>query len=463
MTDQICSRCRIRTRERKKGRGTNCKSRIIRLKMAQQSPRNNCVNSQEPATTARISHFFLPKRTGDRSNVTKKNATISNVTALNKSVCEELCEWEKPVGLMSEYAIEIDDGDEDKCESNGDGYENHSEKSLSGGASGALTQMAIRSIDCLENKAPTPQHLGNSSKSSSERKPPSTDNYCFGRGGKSKEIKIPSRLEEGIIVDLDDRINASVNAGKSLKNEDGALCTNQFSSFAFALGGAESSFFDLKSPCMKRKDVIPEQERSEQNRLKSSNSSTRAKIQKRELTPEVVPIVDLPLEKRMAICSKWQSFSDPEAELTVRRFQTLVAARLHARAREPVVRAAMHALRTHFASSFSTDKVNIESSGGDRKSSGKSNDGGGLCVDTVAKADPEELASIISSIHFANVKARQIVQAAKEIKLRFKGEVPETNNVLQQITGIGPKLADILSVCNSSSSYSSQQEKGSQF
>ena len=84
--------------------------------MAQQSPRNNCVNSQEPATTARISHFFLPKRTGDRSNVTKKNATISNVTALNKSVCEELCEWGKPVGLMSEYAIEIDDGDEDRLD-----------------------------------------------------------------------------------------------------------------------------------------------------------------------------------------------------------------------------------------------------------------------------------------------------------------------------------------------------------
>ena len=118
----------------------------------------------------------------------------------------------------------------------------------------------------------------------------------------------------------------------------------------------------------------------------------------------------------------------------------LVAARLHAQSREPTVRAAMENLRKYFGEK--EDAV----------------DGGALNVKNLSRADPKEIAKQIPSILFANVKAEHIVKAAKEVCSRFGGIVPQGTHGLKEITGIGPKLADILAFANSHKAYAQNKE-----
>jgi len=141
---------------------------------------------------------------------------------------------------------------------------------------------------------------------------------------------------------------------------------------------------------------------------------------------EWVKLKDLPAEKQQRVAKKWQSMADPDASLEVRRFQVLVAARLHARCQEPSVRKAMASLR----------EALVE-----------------LSVDEVSEADPEGLAQLITNLQFYNAKAKQIVKAAQEIKSRFGGVVPEDEHSLLQITGIGKIFADLLAFVNTRSAY----------
>lgn len=123
---------------------------------------------------------------------------------------------------------------------------------------------------------------------------------------------------------------------------------------------------------------------------------------------------------------KWHMFSNlNDPTLENKRFQILVAARLHARAHEQVVHRAMKVLLNLFES--------------ENKS---------FCVKEMSEADPEKIANAIPFVHFANSKASQIVKAAKEIHCQFDGNVPESKTDLKKITGIGVKLAHILSVVN---------------
>jgi endonuclease-3 len=71
-----------------------------------------------------------------------------------------------------------------------------------------------------------------------------------------------------------------------------------------------------------------------------------------------------------------------------------------------------------------------------------------ITVEEMAKSNPEELASHISSLQFYNVKAKQIVLAAQEIMSRHGGIVPEDECSLLQITGIGKTFADLLAFVN---------------
>jgi endonuclease III len=131
---------------------------------------------------------------------------------------------------------------------------------------------------------------------------------------------------------------------------------------------------------------------------------------------------DLSVEEQTRIVQKWHSMVvDSTAPLEVRRYQVLLAARLHARCQEPTVRKAMKSMKDAMPA---------------------------LTVDEVAKCDPEVLANLISNLQFYNVKARQVVQAACEIKSRFRGEVPEDQFSLTQITGIGKCFADLLAFVN---------------
>ena len=130
----------------------------------------------------------------------------------------------------------------------------------------------------------------------------------------------------------------------------------------------------------------------------------------------------LSAEEQDKITKKWHSLADPDAPLEVRRYQVLLAARLHARCQEPTVRKAMTALREAMPD--------------------------GVTVETMAAVDPEVLATCISNLQFYNVKAQQVVKAAQEIQTRFGGKVPEDEWSLSQITGIGKCFADLLAFVN---------------
>ena len=80
----------------------------------------------------------------------------------------------------------------------------------------------------------------------------------------------------------------------------------------------------------------------------------------------------------------------------------------------------------------------------------------GLTVHSLASSNPEtEIAPLLSSVLFGNTKANQIVQAAKDVLSKFGGKVPESMTCLKEITGIGPKLAEILYVVNRVDLYAS--------
>jgi endonuclease III len=135
---------------------------------------------------------------------------------------------------------------------------------------------------------------------------------------------------------------------------------------------------------------------------------------------------DLVCEEQIRITKKWHSLADPNASLEVRRFQVLVATRLHARCQESSVRKAMNAL-------------------------------GGLVgdftVDSIAEADPQILAKCITNVQYYNAKAQQIVKAAREIKTQYGGEVPEDEVSLLKITGVGKVFADLLAFVNTRAAY----------
>jgi endonuclease III len=164
---------------------------------------------------------------------------------------------------------------------------------------------------------------------------------------------------------------------------------------------------------------------------KTNKTSAKSKPYKKvpDKKDSYVKLKDISAEEQDRITKKWHSMADSVAPLEVRRFQVLVAARLHARCQEPTVRKAMKSLQEAFKeSSFS--------------------------VDEVAKADPEVLAHYITNLQFYNVKAKQIVKAANEIKAQFQGMVPEDEHSLLQITGVGKVFADLLAFVNTRAAHS---------
>jgi HhH-GPD superfamily base excision DNA repair protein len=144
-----------------------------------------------------------------------------------------------------------------------------------------------------------------------------------------------------------------------------------------------------------------------------------------------VRMKNLSKEEQERITRKWHSLADPTAPLEVRRYQVLLAARLHARCQEPTVRKAMEALQEAMPE--------------------------GVTIQTMAAVDPEVLATHISNLQFYNVKAQQVVKAAQEIQTRFGGKVPEDEWSLSQITGIGKCFADLLAFVNTREKHN---EKG---
>lgn len=150
-------------------------------------------------------------------------------------------------------------------------------------------------------------------------------------------------------------------------------------------------------------------------------------------------------EHRQELIKKWHSFSDATAPIEERRFQVLIAARIHARCQEPIVHKAMQRLREYFAKREQTIDGTSQS----------------LSAQCLSQCDPEnDIAPLLSSVLFGNVKAQHIVQAAQDVLSKFRGQVPESMCSLQDITGIGPKLSQILNIVNKRDTYKGEGTSG---
>ena len=234
-------------------------------------------------------------------------------------------------------------------------------------------------------------------------------------------------------------ISTEVSAEANTAGPTATDAMNPFASFAFGSGIAtplvQSKKRPLPTPAASRVESKNTHESKKANPQQKDTKKRRRATKNKCDNDDYVPVRQLPVEQQEEIRTKWQSLGDPNEPLEVRRFQVLVAARLHAQSREPTTRAAMDNLRKYFS----------EQEGGVG--------GGTLNAKTLSKADPKEIAKQIPSILFANVKAEHLVKAAKEVCSRFGGNVPQTQHGLKELTGIGPKLADILAFANSHRAY----------
>ena len=274
---------------------------------------------------------------------------------------------------------------------------------------------------------------------------------------KESDAKVDAARDVVDNGDADDECNAEIRGEHETNTETNADeinaipttsstdVLNPFASFAFGSGDAPPA--GQRNDSLKRPvstvDAPTKERSTEKNGGKTKTQGKQKDNKKRRRTSaknkcdsnDYVPVCQLPKEQQDEIRAKWQSLGDPNESLEIRRFQVLVASRLHAQSREPIVRAAMDNLRTYFGKK--EDAV----------------DGGALNAKNLSRADPKEIAKQIPSILFANVKAEHIVKAAKEVCSRFGGIVPQGTHGLKEITGIGPKLADILAFANSHKAY----------
>ena len=182
--------------------------------------------------------------------------------------------------------------------------------------------------------------------------------------------------------------------------------------------------------------IIQETTKKKRKKISSKNNDDKKAF---------VSIHDLSMEEKMKIKDKWHSYADPNADIETHRFQILIAARLHTQSHDKTVHQTMLKLRTHFGNydEICSKIENIQAPSKELNSCQMKQRE--LCIDTLSKADPEVIAKILSSVLFANSKSRQIIKAAKDIKSRFGGRIPESKHGLNEITGIGPRLSDLLS------------------
>ena len=198
------------------------------------------------------------------------------------------------------------------------------------------------------------------------------------------------------------------------------------------------------------------------NKSKSTKKLTTKKkrvIQSKKEKADI-PFEQMTTEEKQRCFNKWHSFADKNAPLETRRFQIMIAARLHCQAHESVVRTTMSSLKEFVTSApitvmkVKSDNTNVVVVDNHDNDNGNHDIDTNIVTDTnsisfldaesLSSADPNEIAKVISSVLFANVKAKQIVKAAYEIKTRFRGVVPESEHGLKMITGVGPKLAGVL-------------------
>ncbi len=237
--------------------------------------------------------------------------------------------------------------------------------------------------------------------------------------------------------------------------------TNPFLQFAHDLGNPESSYITetvasstvRKAPYTKVNISGSRKETQKVPKSKGASTSSDASVNNKKRKRTFSKVDESEFSKKtseeLSECrKKWQSFADHDAPLEIRRFQVLIAARVHCQAHDQTVRKVMAALRDHFRKPDQNMGVGNGSKCGDCSDQYQF-----LSPETLRSADEAEVSKIISSVLFANVKSKQIIQAAREIKYQFGGKVPESKASLKSIIGIGPKLAELLHHVNSYNAY----------
>lgn len=203
------------------------------------------------------------------------------------------------------------------------------------------------------------------------------------------------------------------------------VSSNPFAKFAFSAPGSLQS----STPKWVRPPEMDPKPQLHKRKPKHNDSSKNKKPkQGGSCDKQFIPVKDLSPDEQARVRTKWHGLADPSAPLETKRFQVMVASRLHARCQESVVRKCMDSLR----------------------------ESGVLASpQALSETDPRVLVSSMKSLQYHNVKAQHLVKASKQLIENFGGRVPERHADLMTITGIGPVMADLLSTVNTRASYES--------
>ena len=238
----------------------------------------------------------------------------------------------------------------------------------------------------------------------------------------SSSTKDPFQSTTTILPQQDD--SSIQNDHDKIKEESSSSSSksNPFAQFAFT-GCASIPAPPPTRNVILAKRPVPNSHESSSNSNPVSKPAKKPKQTKKDCK-EFIRMKDYSVEEQERIRQKWLRLATDDTSTTTlqdRRFQMLLAARLHARVQEPNVIKALDKLRQRYRP---------------------------LSVATLQRASPDDVAACISNVPYYNTKAKDICTAAQEIQTRFGGIVPEDEHSLLQIRGIGPVFADVLAFCN---------------
>lgn len=156
-----------------------------------------------------------------------------------------------------------------------------------------------------------------------------------------------------------------------------------------------------------------------------SPSSSRKRPREHSKAAPSEDFAAMPAAERARIAAKWRSFAPEVCDAGATRFQMLVAAILHAKATEAVVRSAMARLQRAAASGASPSA---------------------LTPAWLEAVNEEALVALLDGIHWHKVKARRLIAASAMVaSLWSSGAMPRLScKELMAIPGVGPKLAVVL-------------------
>ncbi|KAJ3090390.1 DNA N-glycosylase and apurinic/apyrimidinic (AP) lyase [Quaeritorhiza haematococci] len=116
-----------------------------------------------------------------------------------------------------------------------------------------------------------------------------------------------------------------------------------------------------------------------------------------------------------------ERLGDLSQEPKVFRYQTLVALQLSSQTKDPITADAVKKLMAHKP--------------------------GGLTVDSILEMDEKTLDGYIAKVGFHNRKTKYLKDTAKILKEKYDGDIPPTVEALQELPGIGPKMAYLCMQC----------------